>query len=411
MINKSRRKFILNTGKTVALSGLVSTSALGSSFLKSFNGNDQVNIGVIGTGGRGDWLIKLITQIDGMSVTACCDIIPERLEKGVALTGGKARKYTDYHKLLEDKDVDGVIVSTPLSLHFEIADAAMKAGKHVYCEKTMVFTLEQIKKLEKTYKESHQVFQVGYQHRYNKLYNWVKEFVSGEKFGTLTHIECYWNRNSDWRRPVSDPSLERLTNWRLYREYSGGLMAELSSHQLDIVGFVLGNHPLKVTGFGGIDYWKDGRETFDNVHTIFEYPEGVKANFTCLTANAQMGYQMKFYGSKATIQIKGAQEHKAYLYLEPKALESDELSNDLDAVSGATKKVLEAGDPVEIKLADETYKDDMPTSKALASFAECVRNNTTPKVSFENGKNGSIEVIMANNAMRNGTIEHWPENI
>ncbi len=409
-MNHSRRKFILNSGKALTLTSLVSTATLGRELFQKFGPNDTVNIGVIGTGGRGSWLIKLISDLEGINVTACCDILPFRLEKGLALASPGAKGYTEYQKLLENKDLDAVIVSTPLSLHYEIADAALKAGKHVYCEKTMVFTIEQVKALEKTYKNSGRLFQVGYQHRYNLLYQWVKDFVNSEKFGKLSHIENYWNRNSDWRRSVPSPELERMINWRLYREYSGGLMAELSSHQLDIIDWIVEDHPVKVTGFGGIDYWKDGRETFDNIHTIFEFENGLKANFSCLTSNAQMGYQMKFYGSKATIQVKGAQSHRAYLYLEPEALDDQEISNGLDAVSGATKKVLQSGEPVEIKLDDEGYKNDMPTSKALASFADCIRNNKEPLVSFEYGKQGSIEVVMANKAMRNGTVEHWDEN-
>ena len=393
----------------MAIAGVINIPAIGANILKPSSANDQVQIGVIGTGGRGNWLTKLLQNIKGAKVIACCDVQPDRLAQGMNLADPSAKKYSDYRKLLENKDVNAVIIATPLSTHFEIAKAALLAGKHVYCEKTMAFTYSEIDELEKTLKNSGLVFQVGYQHRYNALYNWVKDFVNGDRFGQLAHIECYWNRNSDWRRPVSDPKLERLINWRLYREYSGGLIAELSSHQFDIVGSIVGETPKKVVGFGGVDYWKDGRETYDNVHAIFDYESGLRTSYSCLTSNAQMGYQMKFYGSKATIQIKGEQGHKAYLYLEPSAIDDEDISKDLDAVSGATKQVLEAGDPVEINVVDESYSDDMPTSKALEGFAECVRTNATPLVNFENGKIGSIEVLMANDAIYNKTVEHWPK--
>ncbi len=411
-MRNSRRNFLINSGKALTVAGIINIPALGSNFLSSNSSkNDTVQIGVIGTGGRGNWLTKLIGNIEGMKVTACCDIQQDRLDKGMSLADSAAKRYTDYRKLLENKDIDAVIVSTPLSLHFEIAKAALQAGKHVYCEKTMVFTYPQIHELEKVYKKSGLVFQVGYQHRYNKLYNWVNEFVNSDKFGKLAHIECYWNRNSDWRRPVSDPKLERLINWRLYKEYSGGLIAELSSHQIDIVDWIVSDHPDSVVGYGGIDFWKDGRETYDNVQAIYDYKSGLRANYTCLTNNAQMGYQMKFYGSKATIQIKGEQGHQAYLYLEPEALDDQEMSKELDAVSGATKKVLEAGDPVKINIVDEGYTDDMPTSKSLESFANCIRTNSKPLVNFENGKMGSIEVLMANTAIYDKKKVMWPDDM
>ena len=98
--------------------------------------------------------------------------------------------------------------------------------------------------------------------------------------------------------------VERQINWRMYREYSYGLLAELSSHQIDFCNWVLNNDPNKVAGFGSIDYWKDGRETYDNIHLVYTYPEGVKATFTCLTSNAKDDYQIKVMGDKATIIIE-----------------------------------------------------------------------------------------------------------
>ena len=90
----------------------------------------------------------------------------------------------------------------------------------------------------------------------------------------------------------------------MYKEYSGGLLAELSSHQIDFVNWVLGTHPEQVMGFGGVDYWKDGRETYDNIHVIYKYPKGVKAKFSCLTTNASEGFKIKVMGDKGTISYR-----------------------------------------------------------------------------------------------------------
>ncbi|MDZ7765952.1 MAG: Gfo/Idh/MocA family oxidoreductase [Melioribacteraceae bacterium] len=93
--------------------------------------------------------------------------------------------------------------------------------------------------------------------------------VQDGECGEITHIRCNYNRNTDWRTKVDDPKMERLLNWRMYREYSGGLMAELCSHHINITNWLLDAVPHKITGMGGIDYYKDGRETYDNVNTIF----------------------------------------------------------------------------------------------------------------------------------------------
>src|SRR5690606_41848139 len=98
----------------------------------------------------------------------------------------------------------------------------------------------------------------------------------------------------------------------MYKAYSGGLMAELCSHQIDGVHMLLGQHPKSVIGMGGIDYWKDGRETFDNVTALFEYPAGLKARFTALTTNAHEGFKTKFFGTKATIESKREDGQKGW---------------------------------------------------------------------------------------------------
>ncbi|MCB0689560.1 MAG: Gfo/Idh/MocA family oxidoreductase [Saprospiraceae bacterium] len=390
-----RRTFLENSGMA-ALAAMVP----GSIFKLSNTPSDRVNIGIIGTGSRGNWLNKLIRDIPNMSVMACCDVIPERLQMGLELADPGSKSYTDYRKMLENKDIDAVIVSVPLSLHYQIAKEAMEAGKDVYCEKTMCFTPEESLDLGHIIQQNNRIFQVGYQHRYNPLYNNIKGIIQSEDFGELSHIECYWNRNGDWRRPVDDAKWERLINWRMYREYSGGLMAELSSHQLDIVNWIVEDLPVSVTGYGGIDYWKDGRETYDHVHSVFKYNDGIQASYTCLTTNAHMGYQMLFYGKNATVQVTGEQGHKAFMYVEPTWVNQMKKPEKVDGVSGATVKVLEPGKPIPILAGDRPEDDAEPTGKALASFADCVRERKTPLSNYENGKNSAICVAKANEAMQ-----------
>lgn len=103
------------------------------------------------------------------------------------------------------------------------------------------------------------------------------------EIGYVTHIEGYWHRNSDWRRPVADPSLEKLVNWRLYRRWSLGLIAELGSHQIDIANWVFGDAPLSALGSGSICRYHDGRETDDNVQVVLEYSKGRRFTFSSVS--------------------------------------------------------------------------------------------------------------------------------
>ena len=280
----NRRNFIRNSGKIAAAISvpLVNNFSLSN----NLNFNNTINVGIIGTGDRGSGLIPFINQIENLNVVACCDILPFRLENGIKKSPKNTIAYKNYKKLLENKDIDAVLIATPFSTHYQIASDAIDAGKHIYCEKTMVRGIYDNLNLIKKVKKSNIIFQTGHQYHSSRLYAHVVDMINSNKIGKVSYFECQWNRNGNWRRPVSDPSLERLINWRMYKEYSGGLVAELCSHQIDFVNWVLNDNPSKIMGSGGIDYWKDGRETFDNVHLIFEYSNGVKAKFTSLTSNA-----------------------------------------------------------------------------------------------------------------------------
>ncbi|MEZ4826376.1 MAG: Gfo/Idh/MocA family oxidoreductase [Bacteroidia bacterium] len=416
-MNTSRRKFLSEATKLAATAGLMSSGLVSLaddypyiSGLRDFGPNDTIRLGIIGTGGRGSNLLELIREIPGMEVVACCDIIPFRLEEGLALAAKGAKGYDNYHKMLEDPSLDGIIISAPLYLHFEMVKACIDAGKHIYCEKTMTFTIEEAKKLGDLLKEKKAVFQVGYQHRYNPIYKKINDVIHGDEFGPLSHIECYWNRNGDWRRPVPDPQYERIINWRMYKDYSGGLVGELSSHQINVVNWMLDASPVRILGTGGIDYWKDGRETYDNTHVLIDYPGGVKASFTCLTTNEEMGFQMKFYGKNASIRLIRAEGYQATVTIEPAYLRQFQDQKKLDAVSAASPK-WEAGKPMPLFQTEPGKEDSAPTIEALAGFGECIRENKEPVVGYESGKKSAIAVALANKAMYEGKIMNWKDYI
>ena len=116
-----------------------------------------------------------------------------------------------------------------------------------------------------------QVFQVGHQRHYSPLYKRVEEMVRTDHIGDVAAIRAQWNRNDLVRRPCADPALEQIVNWRLYKELSGGLTTEFASHQIDVANWLLQTHPYSVCGYGGIDWYEDGRDTEDNIHLIFSY--------------------------------------------------------------------------------------------------------------------------------------------
>ncbi len=389
-----RRDFVAKTGIVAAGISTINASALYPSK------KDVLNIGVIGTGDRGGGFIPIINEMEGLNVVACADLLPFRLQSGLEKVQGKANGYSDYRALLDNKDIDAVLIATPFSTHSQIAIDSLDAGKHVYCEKTLVKGYSAIKELVENASKSEKIFQTGHQYHSSRLYTHIVDLIQNGKIGKITAIECQWNRNGNWRRPVQNPEHERAINWRMYREFSGGLLAELCSHQLDFCNWVLNAVPIQVMGDGGIDYWKDGRETLDNVHMIYSYPNGVRAKFTCLTSNSKDDYLIKVFGDKGTIIIDYT---KAWFY--PEKIESAKEIGEVDGVSGATIKWdQEKGIPIEVEHLD-------PSKQALLDFRDSVFHNSMPKSNVLTGAKAAICVQMGLDALYNREIVQWKNGL
>lgn len=385
-----RREFII---KSSLASAVLSTSALAYANVLDFkHANDTLNIGIIGTGSRGVGMTSNINKINNFNVIGCCDVLPFRLENGLKAAKAKAKGYSDYRKLLENKNIDAVLISVPFNMHEQVALDALDAGKHVYCEKTMAKGYDGIHKLVSKVNQSKTIFQTGHQYHSSRLYTHVVELIKNGKIGKIAAFECQWNRNGNWRRSVPSPELEKQINWRMYREYSGGLVAELSSHQIDFANWVLDEKPNQVMGTGGVDYYKDGRETFDNIHLIYSYPSGVKAKFSCLTSNSKDDYQIKVIGDKGTIILNYS---NAWFY--PEGGNKKELGI-VDGVSGATSNWVKGqGIPINMQHTE-------PSQQALIDFKDSIIFNNKPISNVVTGANTAICVQMALDAMYDNKI-------
>jgi len=300
--NVTRRDFLKTAAAVAAVSGLPRAAA--PALLATPNPSDVVRFGMIGTGTEGCTLLKFATTIPEARCVATCDIYPPNLKKGVETIGTNPDTYEDYRKMLERKDLDAVYVVTPLNLHTQMVIDALQAGKHVFVEKSMFFKEEEGEQIRKVSAERpKQVLQTGLQRRSSVLYQVAMEMVRKGALGKVMMVRAQCHSNGNWRRPVPDPKYERLINWRMYKEYSGGPMAEFASHQIDVTNWAFGAEPLSVVATGGIDYWKDGRETCDNIECIFEYPGGRKLVYSSMLFNAHFHFTEQIMGDQGTLEI------------------------------------------------------------------------------------------------------------
>ncbi len=373
------------------------------------NQQEKVRIGVIGTGAQGQNLLRQLMALPTAEVVALCDIYAPHRISALEITGGKAQSYTDYRALLERKDIEAVVVATPLHLHAPISIDAMRAGKHVFCEKAIAYSLEEAKAMARTARETRRILQIGHQRHYNPIYEQAYRLIQEGAIGRITHVRALWHRNGSWRRAVPNPKFERLLNWRLYREYSHGLLTELASHQLDVINWFLGSYPIAVVGTGGIDYWKDGREVYDNVELLYEYPNGVKVVYSSITANAYDGYGEWFMGDQGTIVL--TEENKGLLFREPRAGRLEwEQDASTQQVGGRTAITLQARPTRRAQTASEQLNYGANRNAyylELEHFCQCVRTSETPRCTPREAIPALATVLLAEEAIATGTKKQF----
>lgn len=418
----SRREFL----KKLAISGSAATLA-SMPWLNAFadnnptrkNPSDRVRLAVIGTGSRGQQLMRFLldlTETKNMEIVALCDIYRPHLSEAVKMCdakGIKVKQYLHYEDLLSSEKPDAVIIATPLHEHAHITIDCLKAGIHVFCEKAMARTLDDTRAMYDAHIETGKILQIGHQRLFNPVYlEGIKRIHDG-KLGQLGQIRAYWHRNNDWRRPVPDKTekMERFINWRLYKEYSAGLLTELMSHQIQVANWALDKTPVSVTGTGSIVFWKDGREVDDNVALIYSYDNGVQFIYDSMTSNKKYGLEEQIMGHKGTIEFE---TNRYYTETPPPAPGILQLLNDIE--SGLFEKVNIGGaswvPETAVKYNGEPIienTDFYDTGLQLEGFISHVREGKAPEKLIREGYNASIWTLLGEKAIETGEKITLPE--
>ena len=367
--------------------------------------SDQISLGIIGVGSRGQQLMRTFLRVPGVRFAGLCDVYEPRFAAGRKITGENTAVYRDHPELLAAPDIDAVIVSTPLSFHSEHVIAALQSGRHVYGEKSLALTVEQCDSIVDEVKRSGKHFQVGLQYHYAPWYREVLRRIQAGKLGHITQIYAYWHRNNSWRRPVpegSDIQLERLINWRLYKQYSGGLLAELGSHHINFANEVFGGMPESVVGSGGIDFWKDGRETQDNVQVVYRYASGQSLVFSAITTNRLDGDQIRVFGTDGSAVLTEADATVYYEPSRPQSAVSQQTILEHGIVTGATyrSELPYRGRGEAVTVPED--KMGSPDYLACASFIDCIRTDKKPEADEQKAWNEGVAVALGNQAIERG---------
>ncbi len=392
----NRRDFLQAASAVVASSSLARAAAPAVK---------PVRLGVIGAGSRGQENLRQFLRVPGVSIAAICDIYPPRYAQVNRLAGAEIPATASYSELLARNDIDAVLIASPVSLHAEHVIATARSGRPILGEKALGFTVEDNQKIVDEVLRAKVLFQIGHEYRYA---SWVKESirrVHGGAIGTPTHIYAYWNRNGDWRRSVPSPDpggkLERLINWRLYREISGGLGTELGSHHIDIANWVFGEQPESVLGTNSICVYHDGRTVGDNVQMVFNYSEGRRLMFSSITDNAKNGNELWIYGTEGSVQIT-IEDATFYYEKKPQPTADKSITETVverGVVTGASYSTAGEmpyrgpGEPV------QTGTTSDPTLDSIRSFVEAVRGEHGIEADVHVGFGAGIACAVAHDAV------------
>ncbi len=412
MIN--RREFLGTAAGALAVLKTQASGEQTSASGRRVAPSDRVNLGIIGPGSRGQALMHAFLRVPGVRFAALCDVYEPRFAQARQITGEQTPTFTDYRRLLEIKDLDAVVVSTPLSFHADHMVAAAERGLPIYGEKSLGLTVEDCNRIVAAVGRGGKYFQIGHQYHYAPWYQEALRQIRAGKIGRVTQIYSYWHRNNNWRRPVPDPKdvkLERLINWRLYRQYSGGLLAELGSHHIHFANQVLGIRPQTVMGTGGIDYWKDGREVADNVQVIYRYATGQTLFFSSVTTNRMEGAQIRVYGTGGTLVITQAD---AASYYEPATTNSavpEGMVVEHGVVTSASfrAEVPYRGPGQPIAVPEGTQGN--PDFLACQAFIESLRNHRRPEADEHSGWSSAVAVALGNKAIASGAPVKFAEHL
>ncbi len=323
----NRREFMQRSALTGAALGMAMDEVKGEP-VAPVAANDRITVGMIGVGARAHQLIEAIRVLPNTEIVAVCDAYKGRIERAIERTAGRAKAYRDYKQILGDKSIDTVVIATPDHHHAYMAIEALQAGKDVYIEKPLTYTVDEGNTIIAEVKKTGRVLQVGSQGISSRIQQKAREIIASGKLGQITTLRAHFNRNTAsgaWIYPIPpDASPEtvnwemflgsapkrpvdyaRFFRWRCYQDYSGGIATDLFVHLATSIHYMMNaKMPAQVMAMSQLYRWKETRDVPDTINAVLEYPEGFVANLSG-TFNSQGSSESGFQilGTKGSLVV------------------------------------------------------------------------------------------------------------
>lgn len=397
MANKTRREFIRNTAiGAAALAACTPSRVLGA--------NNRVRIGMIGVGGRGQELLSQVLQLPDAQLVAVADIYRRRHDEARKTAPG-IQTLDDHRQLLERKDIDGVIVATPLHIHAKHFLDVLAAGKDLYSEKTMTWSIPEAEQCLVASRKSDRVVQIGLQHESSGTLADAKKWIADGLVGKVTHVESWMSRNTprnkgqwvrsvpsdctaqnvNWKaflngRPDREFDGNKFINWRLFWEFSGGNVTENMVHQIAWIMTAL-DLPLPTAAYmsGGVFSVKDGREVPDTIAVTLDFPTETVVTWQSTFSNSWYGLGERFLGSDGTVEhIAGA----------------------TDMVSGESRETVRCYPEKVNRPQGHALTGESKAANHMENWVDCIRTRKVPNATVDIGYRSAVAAHMCNLAYR-----------
>ena len=397
MAKKTRREFVQQTMLgAAALLAYPPARVLGA--------NDRVRIGMIGVGGRGQELLKQVMELPKAQVVAIADVYTRRHDEAKQIANG-IQTVNDHRRLLDIKDIDAVIVASPLHIHAQHFLDTLAAGKDLYAEKTMTWSIPEAEQCLQAAKISDRIIQIGLQHESSGALADARKWIKDGLLGKVTQVESWMSRNTphgkgQWVRPVPSDctatnvdwnaflngrpnrpfDANKFINWRLFWEFSGGNVTENMVHQIAWIISAL-DLPLPSAAYmsGGVFSEKDGREVPDTIAVTLDFPNDMVVTWQSTFSNSRYGLGERLLGSDGTI------EH---------------LAGATDMVSGKSGETTHYFPEKTNRRDGVAITGNSSDQDHMSNWIECVRARKTPHAPVDIGYRSAVAAHMANLAYR-----------
>jgi predicted dehydrogenase len=424
-----RRYFLKQVAATTA--AISTTTAFSADRVRG--ANDRVNVALIGCGGRGKTVAKLMRDVAGVDFVAVCDVYDPRTDEAKEWAGPPCKASRDFRKVLEMKEVDAVLIATPDHWHAIPAVLACQAGKDVYLEKPIGHNIREGRLVADAARKHNRIVEIGIQHRSAPHYREAQGIIKSGVLGPI-HFVRIWNYvnmypngigkvansdpppGADWDfflGPAPDVPFNKnrfVNTYRWFWDYGGGLVTDFGVHRFDSMHQVMGvDAPLTISASGNRFAINDGAETPDLVQVTYEYP-GFIMSYEATLLNS-LGTGLRTPGKKY-YQAKGEWDrpHGEAFYGTNGTLFSDRLGYEIfpelkiasgPGALGRNEKI--EGYRAERRDVAGTDRTDLH----VKDFIECVRSRRRPVADVEAGHRASNVAHLGNIAYRTGHKLRW----